>query len=186
MNKHLFKAKFREFLASLQGKICENNEWKIKGFIDNDKNIFSLSNDTKVISKILEIHIFPYILDFARQYDFEVILPTHQNYYPDLSFVLESDSAIKFAVDLKTTYRNEKNPKLCNGFTLGSHGEYFKNRESSKNIQFPYKQYLGHFCLGVIYDRVLTNELQKHTLNDLDMDKSTLEILMAMCEKSQN
>lgn len=175
MNKHLFKAKFREFLASLQGKICENNEWKIKGFIDNDKNIFSLSNDTKVISKILEIHIFPYILDFARQYDFEVILPMHQNYYPDLSFVLESDSAIKFAVDLKTTYRNEKNPKFCNGFTLGSHGEYFKNRESSKNIQFPYKQYLGHFCLGVIYDRVLTNELQKHTLNGLDKIQSVIK-----------
>ena len=175
MNKHLFKAKFREFLVSLQGKICENNEWKIKGFIDNDKNIFSLSNDTKVISKILEIHIFPYILDFARQYDFEVILPTHQNYYPDLSFVLESDSAVKFAVDLKTTYRNEKNPKFCNGFTLGSHGEYFKNRESSKNIQFPYKQYLGHFCLGVIYDRVLTNELQKHTLNDLDKIQSVIK-----------
>lgn len=148
MDKHLFKAKFREFLTSLQDKICKNNEWKIKGFIDSDKNIFSLSNDTKVVSKILEIHIFPYILDFARQYDFEVVLPTHQNYYPDLSFVLKSDSNIKFAVDLKTTYRNEKNPKLCNGFTLGSHGEYFKNKESSKNIQFPLQAVFRAFLLG--------------------------------------
>ena len=150
MDKHLFKAKFREFLTSLQDKICKNNEWKIKGFIDSDKNIFSLSNDTKVVSKILEIHIFPYILDFARQYDFEVVLPTHQNYYPDLSFVLKSDSNIKFAVDLKTTYRNEKNPKLCNGFTLGSHGEYFKNKESSKNIQFPLHAVFRAFLLGRI------------------------------------
>lgn len=177
MTKHLFKLKFREFLTSLQEKICKNNEWKIKGFIDSDKNIFSLSNDTKVISKILEIHIFPYILDFANQNGFEIVLPAHQNYYPDLSFVLKSDSTIKFAVDLKTTYRNEKNPVLCNGFTLGSHGEYFKNQESSKNIQFPYKQYLGHFCLGVVYDRVLANELQKCTLNDLDKIQSVIKNL---------
>ena len=177
MDKQLFKANFREFLNSLRGKICENNEWKIKGFIDSDKNIFSLSNDTKVISKILEIHIFPYILDFARQYNFEVVLPTHQNYYPDLSFVLKSDSKIKFALDLKTTYRNEKNPKLCNGVTLGSHGEYFKNRESSKNIQFPYKQYLGHFCLGVVYDRVSVSELQKYELKDLDKIQSVIKNL---------
>ena len=61
MTKQDFIGKFREFLKSLQGKICQNDEWKIKGFIDSDKNIFSLSNDTKVISKILEIHIFPYM-----------------------------------------------------------------------------------------------------------------------------
>lgn len=177
MTKQDFISKFSEFLKSLQSKICQNNEWKIKGFIDSDKNIFSLSNDTKVISKILEIHIFPYILDFAKQNGFEIILPAYQNYYPDLSFVLKADSKVKFALDLKTTYRNEKNPKLCNGFTLGSHGQYFKNRESSKNIQFPYNQYLGHFCLGVIYDRVLVDELQKYELKELGKIQSVIKNL---------
>ena len=42
---------------------------------------------------------------------------------------------------------------MCNGFTLGSHGTYFENRQSTKNIQFPYAAYAGHFCLGIIYDR---------------------------------
>lgn len=177
MNKELFKNKFREFLDNLKSKICQNNEWKIKGFIDIDKNIFSLSNDTKVISKILEIHIFPYILDFARTHNFELILPSHQNYYPDLSFVYKHDETLKFALDLKTTYRNEKNPKFCNGFTLGSHGEYFKNRESNKNIQFPYKQYKGHFCLGVIYDRVIVDELLKYEIKDLKNIQSVIQNL---------
>jgi len=81
------------------------------------------------------------------------VLPDYQNYYPDLSFVSVKDDKIKFAVDLKTTYRLPDYPGFCNGFTLGSHGEYFINRDSRKNIQFPYREYLGHFCLGIIYSR---------------------------------
>ena len=101
MTKQNFIQKFRIFLDILQEKICLDSSWKIKGFIDVDKKIFSLSNDTKVISKILEIHIFPYILDFAKHNNFDIILPNHQNYYPDLSFVFKQDSKIKFAIDLK-------------------------------------------------------------------------------------
>jgi hypothetical protein len=55
-------------------------------------------------------------------------------------------------VDIKTTYRKQRDG-YCNGFTLGSHGEYFINRESNKNIQFPYGSYLAHYCLGAIYTR---------------------------------
>ena len=54
---------------------------------------------------------------------------------------------------LKTTYVDEKYPGFCNGFTLGSHGEYFIDRKSTKNIQYPYDEYLGHYCLGIIYSR---------------------------------
>ena len=36
---------------------------------------------------------------------------------------------------------------------MGSHGNYFRDRNKRKNIQFPYNQYLGHYCLGVIYTR---------------------------------
>ena len=61
---------------------------------------------------------------------------------------------MKFAVDLKTTYRKKNG---ISSFTLGSHGSYFKERDKKKNIQFPYNQYLGHFCLGVIYTRTDIN-----------------------------
>lgn len=69
-----------------------------------------------------------------------------------------SDESIKFAVDFKTSYRLPDNPEYCNSFTLGSHGEYFIERTSKKNIQFPYNQYLGHFCLGIICSRTISVE----------------------------
>ncbi|MYH83517.1 restriction endonuclease [Candidatus Poribacteria bacterium] len=131
----------------------DDGQWRIKGFIDVCRNIYTISSDTKIISKILEIHLFPRILSFAEETGYRVVLAEHQNYYPDISFVHEDNENVKFAVDFKTTYRLSDYPEFCNGFTLGSHGEYFINRRSSKNIQFPYGQYQGHFCLGIIYDR---------------------------------
>ncbi len=129
----------------------ETGEWTVKGFIDVYKNIYTISSDTKIVSKILEIHIFPEILRFADNSGYKIILAEHQNWYPDLTFVHKENDSIKFALDLKTTFR--RNNKSA-GFTLGSHGAYFKERNKDKNIQFPYNQYLGHYCLGIIYTRV--------------------------------
>ncbi len=109
------------------------------------------------MSKILEIHIFPQILQFAESIDYKIILAEKQNWYPDLTFVSKKNDEVKFAVDIKTTFR--RNEKTA-GFTLGSHGGYFKERDKDKNIQFPYNQYTGHFCLGVIYTRTdVTDDL---------------------------
>ena len=131
----------------------ENGQWSVKGFIDHLRNVYTISSDTKIVSKILEIHLFPKFLAFAEKHGFAIVLAEHQNYYPDISFVLKTDESIRFAVDFKTTYRLPGKPWLCNGFTLGSHGKYFQDRTSTKNIQFPYGSYAGHFCLGIIYDR---------------------------------
>ncbi len=152
--KEIFAEKLEVFVAGLKNHIStENGQWTIKGFIDIFRNVYTISADTKIVSKILEIHLFPRILEFARDNGYKIVLADHQNYYPDLSFVKADDESIRFAVDFKTTYRNPDKPHLCNGFTLGSHGKYFVDRTSSKNIQFPYGSYSGHFCLGIIYDR---------------------------------
>ena len=151
-----------EFLASLRGLVdtlsdevhTEDGQWSIKGFIDVYRNIYTISPDTKVVSKILEIHLFPKLLAFAEESGYGIVLADHQNYYPDMSFVSLSNPDLKFAVDFKTTYRRDGAPDFCNGFTLGSHGLYFTDRSSTKNIQFPYKDYAGHFCLGIIYSRL--------------------------------
>ncbi len=149
-----FCQRLKDFVKSLNSYVStQDRQWTIKGFIDIYRNIYTISADTKVLSKILEIHLFPKILEFAQNNDYAIVLPEHQNYYPDLSFVSIQDERIKFAVDLKTTYRLPDYPGFCNGFTLGSHGEYFINRNSTKNIQFPYKDYVAHFCLGIIYSR---------------------------------
>ena len=135
--KSAFAAQLKEFADTLTDKIARDDEWTIKGFIDVFRNIYTISPDTKIVSKVLELHLFPHFLAFAEQIGYELELATYQNWYPDLTFVSRADPAVKFAVDLKTTYRDEKHPGFCNGFTLGSHGEYFIERTSKKNIQYP-------------------------------------------------
>lgn len=157
----------KEFSDALQGFVSrmqnfvstDHGEWIVKGFIDIYRNIYTISIDTKIISKILEIHLFPQILQLAEEQRYSIVLAEHQNWYPDLSFVNQSDPRIRFAVDLKTTYRDPRFPGHVNGFTLGSHGAYFRDRTSSKNIQFPYGTYLGHFCLGIIYSRANMDDI---------------------------
>ena len=175
LDKEAEKASFQEaltsFVADLGGAVqAQDGQWAVKGFIDAYRNIYAISADTKVVSKILEIHLFPKLLLFAEQNGFGLVLAEHQNYYPDLSFVKQTNPEVKFAVDFKTTYRVAGAPDFCNGFTLGSHGEYFKNRNSTKNIQFPYRDYLSHFCLGIIYSRSADeslNETKTYQLDDL-------------------
>jgi len=168
--KNEFTKQLSEFAESLESFIVHNDEWTIKGFIDIFKNIHTISMDTKILSKILELHIFPYFLNYAEKIGYRIELATHQNWYPDLTFIKKKNESIKFAVDLKTTYNLESYPGFCNGFTLGSHGEYFINRDSTKNIQYPYNQYSGHFCLGIIYSRAkleLDIETKKYSLDAL-------------------
>jgi hypothetical protein len=169
--KAKFESNLIKFINSLKKQVStEDGQWTIKGFIDVFKNVYTISSDTKIVSKILEIHLFPKILKFAEDNGYKLVLAEHQNYYPDISFVKADDESVKFALDLKTTYRKPDNPEMCNGFTLGSHGEYFKNRTSTKNIQFPYSAYQGHFCLGIIYDRaegLTIDETKSYAIDEL-------------------
>lgn len=169
--KASFITQLKQFSSTLTEQIAVNNEWTIKGFIDIFKNIYTISSDTKIISKVLELHLFPYFIAFAEKIGYNIELATHQNWYPDLTFISKTNPEIKFAVDLKTTYRDEKYPEFCNGFTLGSHGEYFSQRTSSKNIQYPYDMYSGHFCLGIIYTRAKLEKAQEthqYSIDELD------------------
>jgi len=168
--KAQFNLSLSEFAQTLEGFIALDGEWTVKGFIDAFKNIYTISSDTKVLSKILELHLFPHFLEFAQRIGYSLELATYQNWYPDLTFINKENNEVKFAVDLKTTYVDEERPGFCNGFTLGSHGEYFINRDSTKNIQYPYNNYCGHFCLGIIYSRaILTSEFEtrKYSIDEL-------------------
>ena len=157
--EQIFSGELKKFASSLGERIALNDEWTIRGFIDIFKNVYTISSDTKIISKILELHIFPYFMSFAENIGYEIELAEQQNWYPDLTFINRRKPDIKFSVDIKTTYRREDYPGFCNGFTLGSHGEYFINRNSKKNIQYPYDEYSGHFCLGIIYTRSIIDKL---------------------------
>ena len=191
-NKEKYKKEFQkqlsDFALTLKDHVSDSkNQWTIKGFIDAFQNIYSISADTKIVSKVLEIHLFPKFLEFAQKYNYEIVLATHQNWYPDISFVSKSNPQIKYAVDLKTTYILDDYPDFYNGFTLGSHGAYFVDRKSEKNIQFPYNDYAGHFCLGIIYSRAELDRLEEtkiYKLQELDEIPSVIHnFTFFACEK---
>ena len=185
--KEIFLKQLKSFAKTLTEYVTTNSgEWSIKGFIDVQKNIYTISSDSKIISKILEIQLFPKFKEFAEKNGFELILAEKQNWYPDLSFVNKKNPKIKFAVDIKTTYRLKEYDGFCNGFTLGSHGEYFRNRTSTKNIQFPYSDYTAHFCLGVLYTRALSTDIDETEivkLSDLKKVTSVIKELMFFAEE---
>lgn len=154
--KSAFKSELDKFANELEQYVSSaNGDWTVKGFIDVYKNIYTISADTKIISKILEIHIFPQLLQFADSISYKILFAEKQNWYPDLTFIHNEKPEVKFALDIKTTFRRKNK---ISGFTLGSHGAYFKERNKDKNIQFPYNEYLGHYCLGVVYSRTELSE----------------------------
>lgn len=171
ISKQVFTDKLREIATTLSGRVStDDGQWAVKGFIDTYRHIYTISSDTKVISKVLEIHIFPHLFEFAKSNGLKLVLADHQNYYPDVTFISEENPGILYTLDIKTSYRNPRKEWLCSGFTLGSHGNYFVDRTSKKNIQFPYDKYSGHFCLGILYDRVpsvLRRESKPYLLEDL-------------------
>ncbi len=162
------------FLIALQAEIesfahavaTSEGQWIIKGFIDVYQNIYSISVDTKIVSKVLELLLFPMFVIFGEKHGFRLDLSPQQNFYPDVSFV-HLLTGQKFAVDIKSTYRTSKDS--VNGMTLGAFTGYFRNRSSQKNILYPYADYEGHYVLGVIYSRNddALDERIKYTLEDL-------------------
>lgn len=171
--KAAFKTALKQFAKELQPAVTTaDGQWAIKGFLDVFRNVYTITADTKIVSKILEIHLFPRLLEFAAENGYRIVLTDHQNWYPDFSFVHKDNPNVRFAVDLKTTYRHPTREDFVNGFTLGSHGEYFQDRTSTKNIQFPYETYYGHFCLGLIYTRT---DLPAGAVENADEEKDILD-----------
>ena len=95
--------------------------------------------------------LFPKLLAFADKHDYKLVLAPEQNFYPDLTFVSNTHTEEKYAVDLKSTYR--VNHQSVNGMTLGAFTGYFRERSSRKNTTFPYQVYKAHIVLGIIYSK---------------------------------
>ncbi len=164
------KARFQQALTDqfedfTEALATQDGDWAIKGFIDVYRNIYTVSVDTKVVSKLIELMLIPIIARFATEHGYRLVLAEYQNHYPDISLIAADGTRI--ALDLKSTYRVSK--KSINGFTLGAFSGYFRDRISSKNITFPYETYAAHFVLGIIYTRTEDeiDEKRKYTLDEL-------------------
>lgn len=154
-------------------KIMEtkNHDWTVKGFIDIDKNIYTITNDTKVVSKLIEILLIPRLEAFANKNGLKIEFPSKQNFYPDLTF--SDDNGHLFAVDFKSSYYNDK---IVNAMTLGSYWGYFRERDSSKNMDHTYNSYASHLVLGILYKKSSTvNERSQYSIDELDVIHSVIE-----------
>ncbi len=152
----------------------DNGDWIVKGFIDIYKNIYTISIDTKVVSKVLELLLIPAFEKFANDNDLILELPPQQNFYPDLTFISKKSGA-KFAVDIKSTFKDTGN--RIKSMTLGAFTGYFRNRKSTKNTLYPYGDYSCHLVLGVIYSQSIstTDEKTIYTLEDLNKIESVIK-----------
>ena len=167
MTANEFLEKLQAHAESFAKAVATNEgEWIIKGFIDVYRRIYTISVDTKIVSKVLELLLFPMFVEFGKTHGLKIELCPQQNFYPDLTFTHEA-SGRKFAVDIKSTYRTSESE--VNGMTLGAFTGYFRKRESNKNTLYPYNQYAGHLVLGVIYSKCddAADERTQFTLEDL-------------------
>ena len=175
MNKDIFLQKLQEEVVEYNKILAtDNGDWIVKGFIDIYKNIYTITLDTKVVSKVIEILLIPAFEDFANKNNLKLELAPQQNFYPDLTFVC-NETGEKYAVDIKSTMKDKDNK--IKSMTLGAFTGYFRNRESSKNTKYPYGQYAGHFVFGVVYSQILdsVNEKQKYTIEELDNIQSVIK-----------
>lgn len=167
MTKNEFISKLRNAVKTFTPFVStKDGQWVVKDFIDVYKHIYTISTDTKVVSKIIELYIFPLLYKFAQDNELQLELTKEQNFYPDITFIDKEGNL--FAVDLKSSYR--KTTTRINGMTLGAFTGYFRNRKSSKNVTYPYSSYKAHIVLGIIYSEndEAIDERRIYTLDNLD------------------
>jgi len=175
MNKETFLSKLTEE-SEHYNKILETDkgDWIVKGFIDSYKKIYTISIDTKVVSKVIEILLTPMFEEFANKNNLTLETQEKQNHYPDLTFI-SNESREKFAVDIKTTIRKTKDK--INSMTLGTYQGYFQNRSEKDCISYPYDDYSAHIVFGVLYSRreENPNEKQIFSLDELENIPSVIK-----------
>lgn len=144
----------------------------VKGFIDIDKNVYTITNDTKVVSKIIEILLIPKLDKFAREHGLELELPSKQNFYPDLTF--KDKEGHLFAVDFKSSYYDGES---ANGLTLGSYWGYFRERDTVKSMDYTYNSYSSHMVLGMLYKQSVIDATEKnvYSVDELSAIHSVIE-----------
>lgn len=125
-----------------------DGQWVVKGFIDISRNVYGITGDTKVVSKLIEILLIPRLKAFAARHGMTMEQASKQNYYPDLTFGDEEGHL--FAVDFKSSYYSDG---AVNGLTLGSYWGYFRERDKAHNTDRPYGAYSCHIVLGILYRR---------------------------------
>lgn len=174
MDKDTFQGLLTKEVESYKSLLeTKDNDWIVKGFIDVNKNVYTITKDTKVVSKIIEIILIPHLDAFAKRNGMTMELPSKQNYYPDLTFK-DADGNL-FAVDFKSSYYGDD--RKVNGLTLGSYWGYFRSRDVKKSTDYPYDAYKCHLVIGMLYKQSMTDKNEKdiYSVDELEVIKSVIE-----------
>lgn len=174
MDKDTFQELLTKEVESYKSLLeTKDNDWIVKGFIDVNKNVYTITKDTKVVSKIIEIILIPHLDAFAKRNGMTMELPSKQNYYPDLTFK-DADGNL-FAVDFKSSYYGDD--RKVNGLTLGSYWGYFRSRDVKKSTDYPYDAYKCHLVIGMLYKQSMTDKNEKdiYSVDELEVIKSVIE-----------
>ena len=146
-----FKNIFELFLRK---QYPQSLEWGIVGILLKNSQVYTLSYDSKVLSGIFEILCEPIIRIIADNYNM-IMEKSAQNAYPDFTLFDTAESNKKFAIEVKSTYRQYKqNGELKPfGFTLGSYRSFLRDPKGKKGILYPYSEYIEHWIIGFVYSR---------------------------------
>lgn len=148
---------------------AKNLNFDVKGLITSNNEIISLGSDSKLIGRIFELLSKEILNNICKKFNYKLEETKSQTVYPD--FTIHLNNGQKIAVDIKTTYRryNNEGKVLKYGFTLGSYTSFLRN--NTKNIAYPYSEYMKHYVIGFVYDR---NELSepgiKYNLNSTSLE----------------
>lgn len=157
------------FKEEFEKKLAQHSLiYKIQGVIADDRRIYPLGTDTKVLGSIFELVSRPLIYEIAKEHGLKVREPRAQNIYPDFTLLVDEHDVEKIAVDVKTTYR-EGNKKVS--FTLGGYNSFIREKTKAKNIEFPYDQYAEDWIVGFIYKRKAPEEIPSHIYDLKDLSK---------------
>jgi len=140
--------------------------YAISGVISQEGLIYPLGSDTKVLSTIFELYTRPLMMETADELGLQLIEPTVQNHYPDFTLCLGDECKKKIAVDVKTTYVTHPEQKFT--YTLGGYTSFIRVGNETKNIVFPFTDYVEHWVVGYVYERVAEKKAAQHAYYTID------------------
>ncbi|EOH85272.1 hypothetical protein UAS_02174 [Enterococcus asini ATCC 700915] len=148
-------------------KIDDKNAWDLLGFVNEKKEVFPFGNDSKIIGRLFEVIVYPYLLEVAEELGYKLFESKKQTVYPDFYFLKPDKKRI--ALDIKTTYRQfDKQGQIKEfNFTAGSFTSYLRN--GTKNIDGNYSDYDKHYILGFLYSRNEGESIRKVNLESEDI-----------------
>lgn len=131
---------------------AKNINFNVTGLLLENNDVLSLGSDSKLIGRIFELVSFGILSSICKENGWTLEETESQTVYPDFTIIMEDNK--KIAIDIKTTYRryNARGQIRKFGFTLGAFASFLRN--NTKNIAYPYDQYIKHYVIGFIYNRV--------------------------------